>query len=321
MEHEVRDSVVDFVHTWSEKTGIQAGRFVAWLNISGSKFHDWKRRYGKQNQHNSWVPRNFWLEDWEREEIVNFYRAHTSDGYRRTAYMMLDLGLVAVSPATVYRVLSEAGVLNRAKRAPSSKGKGFEQPGRPHEHWHTDVSYLNICGTFYYLISILDGYSRYIIHWEIRESMSEADVEIVIQRAREKYPEARPRMITDNGPQFVAKDFKEFIRLSGMTHVKTSLHYPQSNGKIERYHQSLKAECIRPKTPLSLEEARRFVEGFVEYYNHVRLHSAIGYVSPFDKMRGREEEIFTERDRRLEDARQRRRECRLAQRGAEEALT
>ena len=320
MEHDVRDSIVDFVRTWSEKTGIPAGRFVAWLSITVSKFHDWKKRYGKQNQHNSWVPRDFWLEDWEREEIVNFYKTHTTDGYRRTAYMMLDLGLVAVSPATVYRVLSEAGALNRSRRVPSSKGKGFDQPGKPHEHWHTDVSYLNICGTFYYLISILDGYSRYIVHWEIRESMSEADVEIVIQRAKENYPEARPRMITDNGPQFVAKDFKEFIRLSGMTHVKTSLYYPQSNGKIERYHQSLKAECIRPKTPLSLEEARRFVEGFVEYYNHVRLHSAIGYVTPFDKMRGREEEIFTERDRRLEDARRRRRECRLAQRGDEEAL-
>ena len=136
--------------------------------------------------------------------------------------------------------------------------------------------------------------------------MSEADVEIVIQRAREKYPEAHPRMITDNGPQFVAKDFKEFIRLSGMTHVKTSLYYPQSNGKIERYHQSLKAECIRPKTPLSLEDARRLVEGFVEYYNRARLHSAIGYVAPADKLAGRETEIFAARDRKLAEARERR---------------
>jgi len=82
-------------------------------------------------------------------------------------------------------------------------------------------------------------------------------VEIIIQRAKEKYPDVRPRIISDNGPQFIAKDFKEFIRLSGMTHVKTSPYYPQSNGKIERWHQSVKRECIRPKTPLSLDEARR----------------------------------------------------------------
>jgi putative transposase len=105
-----------------------------------------------------------------------------------------------------------------------------------------------------------------------------------------------------------------------MTHVRTSPFYPQSNGKIERYHQSLKAECIRTKTPLSLEDARRLVEGFVDYYNRVRLHSAIGYVTPFDKMSGREEEIFVERDHRLEDARRRRKECRLAQRTAEGVL-
>jgi transposase InsO family protein len=76
-----------------------------------------------------------------------------------------------------------------------------------------------------------DGFSRYIVNWDIRESMTEADIEIILQGAKEKYPEARPRIISDNGPQFIAKDFKEFIRISGMTHVRTSPFYPQSNGK------------------------------------------------------------------------------------------
>ena len=77
-------------------------------------------------------------------------------------------------------------------------------------------------------------------------------------------------MISDNGPQFMAKDFKAFIRMCGMTHVRTSPFYPQSNGKIERWHGSLKRECIRPGTPLSLEDARRLVRRFVEHYNKVR---------------------------------------------------
>ena len=136
--------------------------------------------------------------------------------------------------------------------------------------------------------------------------MEETDIEIILQKAKEKFPEARPRIISDNGPQFIAKDFKEFIRLSGMTHVRTSPFYPQSNGKLERFHKTLKGECIRPKTPLSLDEARRLVAEYIEHYNTVRLHSAIGYIAPADKLNGKAEEIFKERDQKLEAAREQR---------------
>src|SRR6201985_720780 len=105
--------------------------------------------------------------------------------------------------------------------------------------------------------------------------MTEADVETIIQRAREHYPAARPRIISDNGPQFVAKDFKEFIRVCGMTHVRTSAYYPQSNGKIEGLRRTSKGDCIRTGTPLTLEDAHRIVAQYVAYYNEVRLHSAI----------------------------------------------
>ncbi len=218
--------------------------------------------------------------------------------------MMLDQNIVAVSPSSTWRVLSKAGLLQKWNQKPSLKGTGFVQPLLPHDHWHVDVSYLNISGTFYYLCSFLDGCSRSIIHWEIREQMAEKDIEIILQRAKEKYPAARPRIISDNGPQFIAKDFKEFIRISGMTHVRTSPFYPQSNGKLERFHKTIKTECIRPGTPLSLDDARRIVEKYIEHYNTVRLHSAIGYVTPTDKLNGRDKEIFKERDRKLEEARE-----------------
>ena len=143
--------------------------------------------------------------------------------------------------------------------------------------------------------------------------MKEADVEIIVQRAREKFSKEKPRIISDNGPQFIAKDFKEFIRISGMDHVKTSPYYPQSNGKIERWHQSLKRECIRPKCPLSLQEATRIVGDFVGHYNTQRLHSAIGYITPKDKLAGRAEKVFFERDRKLHEARQRRKTKRRVQ--------
>jgi putative transposase len=221
-------------------------------------------------------------------------------------FCMLDAEVVAVSPASVWRVLKQAGFLSRWKSQPSRKGTGFEQPSQPHQHWHIDVSYINLSGTFYYLCSVLDGYSRSIVHWDLRESMKEAEIEMILERAKEKYPEAKPRIISDNGPQFIARDFKEFIRISGMTHVRTSPFYPQSNGKLERWHKSLKSECIRPLTPLTLEDARRLIQSYVDRYNTVRLHSAIGYVTPQDMLQGRQAEIHAERDRKLEAARQQR---------------
>jgi putative transposase len=221
--------------------------------------------------------------------------------------MMLDADVVAVSPSSVYRVLKAAGKLAGRGGKPSQKGTGFEQPVRPHEHGHIDVSYLNICGTFFFLGSILDGYSRFLVHWEIRATMTEAEMETILQRAREQYPGERPRIISDNGPQFIARDFKEFIRIGGMTHVKTSPYYPQSNGKMERWFQTLNGECIRVKSPLSVDDARRLVAEFVAHYHPVRLPSAIGSVTPADKLAGREKAIGSERKRKLAAAEARRR--------------
>ena len=291
-----------------------AKTLLGWLGLATSKFHDWKKRYGSVNEHNGKIPRDFWLEDWEKQAILDFHDRHPLEGYRRLTFMMLDDDLVAVSPASVYRVLKTARRLDRQWLAPSKKGTGFVQPLAPHEHWHVDVSYINVQGTFYYLTSILDGATRYLIHWELRETMTEQDVEVTVQRALERHPGVTPRIISDNGPQFISRDFKEFIRLVGITHVRTSPYYPQSNGKLERWHGSLKRECVRPACPATVEEARRRVSSYVAHYNEVRLHSAIGYLTPADKLAGLADVIFAERDRKLEEARARRQQARQAAR-------
>ena len=299
---------------------MSAKQILAWMKVPQGTFYSWKQRYGKVNEHNGWIPRDHWLEDWEKEAILNFYLEHSLVGYRRLTYMMLDADVVAVSAASVYRVLKKSGVLNRHNSKASGKGKGFHQPSGPHRHWHVDISYLNIAGTFYFLCTILDGYSRYIVHWEIRQKMEEIDVETIVQRAREKFPGEAPRIISDNGPQFIAKEFKQFIRLCGMTHVRTSPYYPQSNGKLERYHRTLKSECIRPGTPLDLDAVRRLTQKYVQEYNETRLHGALGYITPQDKLLGREQEIFDSRDLKLEEARERRRRNRQLQAASDAAL-
>lgn len=309
----MRDAVVDFIHTWQEKTGLKQKLFLRALGLRRNKFGAWEDRYGKVNAHNGKIPRDYWLEPWEREAIIKYRKDHPLDGYRALTYMMLDSDVVAVAASTTYRVLKMGGLLDCWNRKPSKKGTGFQQPLKPHEHWHMDISYLNICGTFYYFIGVIDGCSRYLVSWDIRESMTERDVEIVLQQAKERFPEARPRIISDNGAQFIAREFKEFIRISGMSHIRTSPYYPQSNGKMERFNRTFKHECIRPQTPVSLDDARRIVRGFIESYNTQRLHSAIGFITPYDKLMGNDERIFRERDAKLEAARAKRKAAREQQ--------
>jgi transposase InsO family protein len=265
------------------------------------------KRYGCANEHNGWIPRDFWLEDWEKREIVDFFDRHPLEGYRRLTFMMLDANAVAASPATVYRVLKAAGRLDRVLQGVSKKGKGFVQPLRPHEHWHTDIHHVKVLEAHYFLGTVLDGASRAILAFCLLAQLLEADVELLVQRARELFPGERPRLISDNGPQYVAEDFAKFIRLVGMTHVRTSPYYPQSNGKQERFYRSLEEEGLAGRHPDHPDAALAIISKYVDYYNRVRLHSAIGYVAPWDFLEGKAEEIHAIRDQRLEQARERRR--------------
>jgi transposase InsO family protein len=192
-------------------------------------------------------------------------------------------------------VLKASGQLDSWARKPTAKGTGFNQPAGPHQHWHVDITYINLGGTFFYLCLVLDGYSRAILHSKLAPSMTTDEVVMVIQRAKELHPGHTPRIISDNGPQFIAKDFKAFIRLAGFTHVRTSPYYPQSNGKIERFTRTLKSSALRPASPDSFLEAQRIVTAFLEYYNQVRLHSAVGYITPADMLAGNQPAILASR--------------------------
>lgn len=300
---ETRDEVVNFVTRWSLKTQIPIRHFLRVLNIFPNRFYAWKNRQGLSNRHNGLLIKSHWLLEWERSAVIEYAKRHPDEGYRRLTFMMLDADVVAASPSSVYRVLKKANLLSPKEGQTSQKGTGFIQPNQPHEHWHIDIAHINIACTFYYLCSVLDGFSRYIVYHELRERMQESDIELILQRAVEKFPGVKPRIISDNGPQFIAYDFKDYIREIEMTHVKTSPHYPQSNGKLERYHRSLKSECIRQTPMVELSFAISQVESYVHYYNTERLHSAIGYITPRDKLQAREAEIFAIRQYKLAQAR------------------
>jgi transposase InsO family protein len=251
--------------------------------------------------------------EWEKEAIINYAKSHLGEGYRRLTYMMMDEDIVAVSPSSTYRVLKFAGLLNRWNETKTnSKGTGFIQPSGPNEHWHVDIKYVNFKGTFLFLISVIDGYSRYNIHHELRQNMQEYDVQLTIQKAIEKYPAYKPRIISDNGSQFISKDFSQFIKFAELQHIRTSIAYPPANGKIERFHRTATEECLSKASFINLEDARKQIAEFVEFYNTKRLHSALHYLTPEDFMLGRFKEKLEMRENKLSGARKNRIEMRNA---------
>lgn len=291
---------------WHERADVGYVRLCSLVGITRQRLCDWRRRRGIGNRHGGNLPHRNWLTEEECRLIVAFYEEHIEDGYRRCAYMMMDADIAYARPSTVYKVLCRHGVIRHWRRRPSRRGAGFEQPLLVHEHWHMDITYVHIRGRPYYMITIIDGCSRFIVAWRLFCTMEARDVGVVQQLALERFPEAHPRFITDNGKQFVGREFAEFISIHGYTHVTTSAYYPQSNGKIERRHKSFKGECIYRKFLSDYEQAVGEIEMYVGYYNEVRLHSAIGYVTPRARLEGRQEQVFAERERKLEEAREKR---------------
>ena len=279
------------------------------IGLPRATYFRWLKTEGKGERKKSNTPKGHWLLQWETEKIIEYKRENPEIGYRRMAWMMVDQDIVAVSPTSVYRTLQRAGLSNRWTTAPGNgaRRKGFVQPEQPHEQWHSDISYLNILGTHYFFISILDGYSRAIIHHEVRTDMTTVDVEIVTERALEKLPdglEQMPRLITDNGSQYVSAEFKNYLRERDISHSKARVNHPQSNGKIERFHKSLKEECVRVTPMANLEEARKLINDYVIDYNENRLHSALKYLTPADYLKGEKhiEQCLEERKKKLKEA-------------------
>jgi transposase InsO family protein len=305
----VRDSVVKYCQHICKNSQLTIAILIVLFGITRHKYYDWAKRFGMQNNHNGKQPKAHWLLPEERNAVIEYAKSHNEnsyylkDGYRRITYKMIDENICYASPATVYRILKKEDLLNRWKgKTTSGKHHGFNQPDAPHKHWHTDIKFVNFRGTFLFFISVIDGYSRYIVHHELRQSMKEQDVEIVIQRAVEKYPSVKPRIISDNGGQYVSADFHNFIKEVGLEHVRTSPAYPQSNGKIERFHRSLSEECLRQSSLINIKDAEEQIAKYIDFYNNERLHSSLHYLRPVDFLNGDVDKLLKIRQDKLDQA-------------------
>jgi len=211
--------------------------------------------------------------------------------------MMIDQNIAYLSETSVYNILSNHNMLNGWNNSPLNKAEPEyrHKPHEVHQHWHTDIAYIKIQGVFYFLIMLLDGYSRFLLHWELMTDMRTKSVENFIQAAREKYPFAKPKLINDNGSQFISLDFKRLLSKLEIQQVFTRRNHPQTNGKIERLNGLVRQEAIRPGSPTSYQEAFDILNEYAMDYNYNRLHSGINFLRPSDMFFGRNKKILDER--------------------------
>jgi putative transposase len=298
---EIRDNVVETILDYKRRTERPLKELISYAGISRGKFYEWKQRYGVPNNHNGETPRLYWLMQEEKAAIIRYARRNEDkEGYRRLCYKMIDEDIAYVSPSTVYRILKGENLLNGyISKKESKKGDGYKQPEKPHEEWHTDITYVNVLGSFMFLVVVIDGYSRFAVKHELRKSMKDKDVCHVLQKAHERFSKERPRIISDRGGQFISRELKNYLRYIGLKQTYISTGYPQSNGKIERFFKTAKEECIRRNSFLSIDDSRRIIGRYIDEYNHKRLHSAIDYVTPYDMLMGRKEKILEERKKKL----------------------
>ena len=304
VKQEIKADIVNTLIRLKKQTSLPVKHFVKILGISNQKIIEWNKNKVKKEKTN--IPKSHWSTPEEQQAVIEFKKENMQTGYVRLTWMMIDRNIAYLSPSSVYRILVNAALNNKwTKPAGEPKKEGFDQPTRVHEHWHTDISYLNYKGTFVYLISVLDGYSRAILSWDVTTRMESLDVQIILWRACDKYLEPsnqnNPRLITDNGSQFLTSEFKNTLKYFSIKNVRTSVNHPQSNGKIERFHGTIKSEKIRAMPILNFEQMKSEIGEWIDFYNNERLHSAIQYVSPMDVMNNKQEQIILERKRKLLD--------------------
>jgi putative transposase len=293
-----------------EGSDLPVKRTLEELQVNRSSFYEWYRRYRNDRYDGLAVkpphPRRFWnrIPEPEKEQVVAIALEHPEQTPRQLACFITDTQGYFISESSVYRILKSYDLVPSPQYIVMAAADRFHQPTtRVHELWQTDFTYFRIVGWgWYYLGSILDDYSRYIVAWKVFTTMATTDVKDLLDLAVEKIGihqisvRHRPRLLSDNGPAYISEDLKEYLASKGMTQTHGAPYHPMTQGKIERYHRSMKNEVNLQKyyLPWELEQE---IERFVRYYNNERYHESLNNVTPADVYYGRHQDIISRRER------------------------
>jgi len=271
------------------------------LGISKSSYYRWRRcdtlESRSEDRGRPWNR----ITPEEESKILAVARESPELSSRQLATWITDNAGFAVSESTVYRILRREGLVKRQETQLTAANEYHTKTKRPHQMWATDASYFRVVGWgYYYLVTVMDDYSRFILAWKLQKDMSANSLIEVIQEAVDTTGmtdvpvEDRTRLLSDNGAGYVSRTFRDYLRLVGISHILAAPYHPQTNGKLERYHRSIKREVnqVPYELPSQLERA---IADFVDYYNYRRYHKALGNVAPADVLYGRREDILQRR--------------------------
>jgi putative transposase len=268
------------------------------LGIPKSSYYRWRRGQSSGNRKRPWNR----LTPEEEDKVLVIAREYTDLSSRQLSVWITDNEGFAVSESTVYRILRREGLVKRQETQLMAAKEYHTKTTRPHQMWATDASYFKVVGWgYYYLVTVMDDYSRFILGWKLQKDMSANSLIEVVQEAVDATGmtdvpvEDRTRLLSDNGAGYVSRTFRDYLRLVGIGHILAAPYHPQTNGKVERYQQSLKKEVNQLPYELP-SELERAIAAFVDYYNYHRYHKALGNVTPADVLYGRREEILKRRE-------------------------
>jgi transposase InsO family protein len=282
-------------------SGLPRRRALAQLGLPKSTYYRWLTRQGEgrleDRKGGSRIPWNR-HQPVEEEIVLSLARASPELSARQLAFALTDTRGNYLSESTVYRILRREGLIKPAEVVGFKAGKEYHRKTKgPNELWATDCAHLKLVGWgWYYLVTVMDDYSRMILAWELKSDMAAESLIDVVQKAVDTTGmsdipvEDGTKLLSDNGPGYLSRQFNEYLRLVGIRHIIAAPYHPESNGKIERYHRTIKGSLnlIPYEMPSELEEAIRV---FVEYYNNQRYHEGIGNVTPHDVYAGKHVEI------------------------------
>jgi len=283
-----------------DNSSLGVKRTLVELDINRSTFYEWYRQY-REGGYDALAPKKsqqrcFWnaIPPDVKQRVVETALEHLDKSPRQLAWYLTDTQGYYISESSVYRILKANDLITSPNYTVLRAKDKFDQPTtRVNQMWQTDFTYLKVIHWgWYYLSTVLDDYSRYILSWRLCSGMSADDVKDTIDQAIAEsgvdhaYIRHRPRLLSDNGPCYISGELKDYLIDNGMTHTRGKPYHPQTQGKIERYHRSMKNVLLLDNY-YSPDDLKAEIESFVEYYNYERYHESLDNVTPADVYTGR----------------------------------
>ena len=291
-----------------EHSNLSVKQTLEELDVPRSTFYRWYRLYQEDGpdglRDQTPTPRQFWnrIPEQVKEQVVDLALQHPEKSSRQLAWYFVDQKKYFISESSVYRILKGYDLVQSPVFEMVSAKDKFEKPTKQvHALWQTDFTHFKVLDWgWYYLSTVLDDYSRYIIAWKLAPTMAASDVEETLKLALEKSGlekvrvRHRPRLLSDNGPAYISKELKKFLKRKDIQHIRGAPYHPMTQGKIERWHRSLK-NVVKLQNYYSPSQLAKAIEDFVEYYNNHRYHESLDNMTPASIFYGKAKEVLSER--------------------------